>query len=97
MIAESEELAAKRQPSGSRSLPKARPRFGPLRRPIWLDQRGTAASLSGARRASGSIKGSVLSDKAATWSGNTTITYNGNVVASIHTGSSTIAVLVPGT
>ena len=46
---------------------------------------------------SGNVYGSVLSDGAVNWTGSGQIVYNANVVNSIHTGSSTIAVLVPGT
>lgn len=46
---------------------------------------------------SGWVYGSVLSAKAADLSGSSRIAYNGDVVASIHTGSATIAKRVPGT
>ncbi len=46
---------------------------------------------------SGNVYGSVLSAGAATLTGSSQLVYNANVVNAIHTGSSTIAVLVPGT
>ena len=46
---------------------------------------------------SGNVYGSILSAGAASMTGSGQIVYNANVVNAIHTGSSTIAKLVPGT